>query len=616
MTTRMEVSGKFWEISVAGSDAEISFGKIGSNGQKQLKNFDTDDEAEAYKEKQIEGKEKKGYVTVSTKRKAKSAPAKATAKKVKPAAAKPAAAKPAAAKPAPAKKAKAAPKAKAAAAAPAAASSAPVDDQAPAHLRAGSVLGEYTCMLNQVNLEGNANNNKFYKLQLIKSGGGVTQWVRYGRVGEGGATQMKGPWPEEEGIKNFCKQFRAKTGNAWDTRLESFEKKSGKYDLVATSSKSTEEAVAALTAATSTSGAPAPSVKFEKSALDADTLDLMSLIFDEDVARQAMKAMNIDPNKLPLGALSRAQIDRGHDALEELKSAVKSKMKAKIANATAKFYTIIPHAFGRSKPPLISTMDEIDAKVELLNTLAQIEDGVKMRSKAKAKKRGKVKVLPHPSDQHYEELEADLTPVGKGSNEMKIIEKYLAVTSGGGYGGAMKLQNVWTCNRHDEDKRFAKYDKITNRRLLWHGTNVAVVAAILKSGLRIMPHSGGRVGAGIYLADQHTKSAGYCSGAIAPNGKHAVIMFLVEAALGKEKAILQDDSSLKVAPKGFDCVVARGRVEPDGAKDATLTLDGKKVKVPQAKEKQTDRQTSFHHNEFLVYNEAQHRIRYVLRFTR
>jgi hypothetical protein len=66
-------------------------------------------------------------------------------------------------------------------------------------------------------------------------------------------------------------------------------------DLVATSSKSTEEAVAALTAATSTSGAPAPSVKFEKSALDADTLDLMSLIFDEDVARQAMKAMNIDP---------------------------------------------------------------------------------------------------------------------------------------------------------------------------------------------------------------------------------------------------------------------------------------------------------------------------------
>ena len=48
-----------------------------------------------------------------------------------------------------------------------------------------------------------------------------------------------------------------------------------------------------------------------------------------------------------------------------------------------------------------------------------------------------------------------------------------------------------------------------NRKLLWHGTSVAVVAAILKSGLRIMPHSGGRVGAGIYFASENGKSAGY-----------------------------------------------------------------------------------------------------------
>ncbi len=39
---------------------------------------------------------------------------------------------------------------------------------------------------------------------------------------------------------------------------------------------------------------------------------------------------------------------------------------------------------------------------------------------------------------------------------------------------------------------------------------MAVVAAIFKSGLRIMPHSGGRVGRGIYLADCQAKSANYC----------------------------------------------------------------------------------------------------------
>ena len=53
------------------------------------------------------------------------------------------------------------------------------------------------------------------------------------------------------------------------------------------------------------------------------------------------------------------------------------------------------------------------------------------------------------------------------------------------------------------------HDELDNRKLLWHGTNVAVVAAILKGGLRIMPHSGGRVGKGIYFASENGKSAGY-----------------------------------------------------------------------------------------------------------
>lgn len=51
-------------------------------------------------------------------------------------------------------------------------------------------------------------------------------------------------------------------------------------------------------------------------------------------------------------------------------------------------------------------------------------------------------------------------------------------------------------------------DSIEHRKLLWHGTNVAVVVAILKTGLRIMPHSGGRVGRGIYFASENGKSAG------------------------------------------------------------------------------------------------------------
>lgn len=39
-------------------------------------------------------------------------------------------------------------------------------------------------------------------------------------------------------------------------------------------------------------------------------------------------------------------------------------------------------------------------------------------------------------------------------------------------------------------------------------------------------------------------------------------MFLSEVALGKECTITKDNSSLKKAPAGYDCVVARGSVEP------------------------------------------------------
>ena len=40
------------------------------------------------------------------------------------------------------------------------------------------------------------------------------------------------------------------------------------------------------------------------------------------------------------------------------------------------------------------------------------------------------------------------------------------------------------------------------------------------------------------------------------------IMFLVEAALGKEHHITEDDRSLVAPPPGFDCIIAKGKTEP------------------------------------------------------
>ena len=89
----------------------------------------------------------------------------------------------------------------------------------------------------------------------------------------------------------------------------------------------------------------------------------------------------------------------------------------------------------------------------------------------------------------------------------QVLQKYFDSTKYSG--NQLKLQNIWTVGREGEDQKFRAHSSLEHRKLLWHGTNVAVVAAILKTGLRIMPHSGGRVGRGIYFASENAKSAAY-----------------------------------------------------------------------------------------------------------
>jgi len=174
----------------------------------------------------------------------------------------------------------------------------------------------------------------------------------------------------------------------------------------------------------------------------------------------------------------------------------------------------------------------------------------------------------------------------------------------------LELIDLFRVNRHTEGERFKDHEKTGNRKLLWHGTNVAVVVAILKTGLRIMPHSGGRVGRGIYFASENSKSANYV-GPAAGIG----IMFLNEVVLGKEHHILQDDSSLRAAPDGYDSIIAKGWTEPDPSKDTTVQIEGHDVVIPQGPPIKIPKysKSTFSQTEYLVYKENQCRIRYLLK---
>ncbi|KAL3130720.1 Poly [ADP-ribose] polymerase 3 [Trebouxia sp. C0009 RCD-2024] len=466
-----------------------------------------------------------------------------------------------------------------------------------------TVAGDADVMLNQTNI--GANNNKFYRMQLLQEGpSDHWLWTRWGRVGDKGQSQLQGPFDADTGLKEFEKKFKSKVGAAFDDKDEARKVRSGKYSLVDLDSFSSPP-VSPGASKPKTKPKSAPGLLESK--LEAPTKDFMELIFSNIMFQEAMQEFDIDTERLPLGTLSKDQVQRGYDVLERLRSALNGSGDS-LERLSSEFYQVIPHNFGRQRPPIIRSQKMVEDKIRMCDVLSDIEVAQDLLELKPDEEEEPLERQPHPADEKYATLQADLNVIQPSEEEYKIVRKFAEAT-----GSGQQLMNVWRVNRRSEATKFQQHSKLDNRRLLWHGTNIAVVAAILKAGLRIMPHACGRVGRGLYLANEHSKSAAYVT--CGRKGKDLIgVMFLAEAALGKEHHIVRDDPSLTKAPAGFHSVVAKGRTESDPAQDAHVDLDGNAVHVAQSKPVQVPEcsNSNFMQSEYLLYQESQARIRYML----
>lgn len=464
----------------------------------------------------------------------------------------------------------------------------------------------WSVSLNQTNI--GQNNNKFYIIQLIeKTGGGYACFTKWGRVGETGANATTSG-DLDASKKQFSAKFKDKTSNNWDSIRSDhtgFKKIDGKYMLIETAaddedsaSTSTKPAVAAATAP---AAGPVPASK-----LEPHLQKMLKLIFDKDMFKNQMAAQKIDANKMPLGKLTKEQVESGYKALEAIEDAVKKGASAaKLADLCSAFYTVIPHDFGRAVPPVIRSAEEVAQKYDLLNMLNDIQIAVAMDAKPAAS------VQENPLDRQYRELNCKLDYVDPKSDEFKIIDNYTKNTQG--Y-RKCTIVDAFRVDRPEDKSRIAQFADVKHRKLLWHGTNVAVVAAIVKTGLRILPSSGGRVGKGIYFASENGKSAGYvrCEGTTG-------FMFLVEVVLGDAKEINRDDSTLTynkvVQTLKKDSIIARGWTEPDPKNDIQIQGEWQPITVPQGPVIDTTwkSNSSFTQSEYLIYQESRARIKYVLK---
>jgi len=144
-----------------------------------------------------------------------------------------------------------------------------------------------------------------------------------------------------------------------------------------------------------------------------------------------MENLNYDVNKLPLGRLGKATILRGFQALKDLAALIQGPAStassgAQVEELSNLYYSLIPHAFGRNRPPVIRSEEMIKREVELMESLSDLKDADNI---LKAQDEGVEEV--HPLDFRFSSLGmAEMTALQRQSIEFQELSQYLMNTKG------------------------------------------------------------------------------------------------------------------------------------------------------------------------------------------
>ena len=354
----------------------------------------------------------------------------------------------------------------------------------------------YDASLNQTNATNN--NNKFYRLQLLRSvSGNYRTWSRWGRVGEYGQSKALGNGTLDDAIREFESKFKSKTGLSWADRA--LPPKIGKYAFIERSYEPDSDDddddddgdAKAKDGDVKEEDEGVPDSKLPKA-----TQELMELIFNQQYFAATMAHLNYDANKLPLGKLSKNTILRGFQALKDLSALLDdptlaaSQYQTSFIQAVEQlsnlFYTIIPHSFGRNRPPIIRDHDMLKKEIELLESLGDMKDA-SLLMKTDKKDVERINML----DRQFQGLGMnEMTPLKNTSDEFLELKEYLMNTRGATHNANYQVAQIFRIERQGEHDRFEESEfsgPPRNRRLLWHGSRCTNFGGILSQGLRIAP---------------------------------------------------------------------------------------------------------------------------------
>lgn len=342
---------------------------------------------------------------------------------------------------------------------------------------------------------------------------------------------------------------------------------------------------------------------FVDSKLEHPLYELMEMLFDIKRMRNMMCACDLDLKQMPLGKISTKQIETAMSTLKSISRLIRRNgTPGQLRDASNKFYTLIPHAFSVKRPPVIDSMETVDAKNELLESLLSMETIYGFLE-------GENGIKINPLDACYGKLNAKIVPIPKSSFEFNNFAYIVRNTHGTTHRNySLEVLEIFKVVRDGEDDSFRAFNDLNNHRLLWHGSRLMNYVGILSNGLKIAPyqslHSGYMFGKGIYFADVVSKSANYCFTNIAND---TGLVLLCEVALGNMQSHVLAKQVTDIPNNEFHSVKALGAIFPT----AFQFIDGSKVASGDLRTIQGPR--SLYYNEYVVYNPDQVKIKYLFK---
>ena len=426
------------------------------------------------------------------------------------------------------------------------------------------------------------NNNKYYAIEQHSAEDGERHRVftHYGRTDDldnnpdAGMRESRYFDTADEAEQEYAKLIKAKTGPS-----------KGYQEVALASSKigsvkARGQAVVPVAAPKSkTPSSLPPQIQELVSYVYSEATDALTTTVAAKITAQGIET--------PLGILTLGQIEKGEKILQDLYALFQAgkASRKQLEDGSGEFYSAIPHRLGRTRDAVAAAViDSLGGFSQKQDTLQLMKDMLMVNGE-----HGSV-LFDSQLDQQYRALGCELTFIPHATPAYQELADYVVKSQVNSKN--VKVVNLFTLKRPAEHAAFRT--EIGNERKLFHGSKITNWVGILSRGMlmpKIVVSMGGNrtdagwLGNGMYFADAACGSAFYTTA----GKKMTRFMAVARVALGEVKEYTRITYGLNSPPPGYHSTHGIRR-------------------SPTVK-------SAFDDNEYVIYDQRQQRLEYLVEFT-